>query len=303
MSIRDRGLAVFVALIWGLNFLAVRVALDVFPPFFLAALRYLLVAVPVILLVPRPQVAWRWLLGYGLGFGAAHFGLLFLAIDLGMPVGLSSVVLQMGAPMAIGLAVLLLHERPTRRGVVGAAIAACGLCVIGAERADNGAPWLPFVLTVLAALGGALGSLASRRAQPDSPLRFALWMTVVPPVPLLALSAVMEGPDAGWQAALGAVTSGAVGPLVALGYIVAFGTVVSAALWSRLLKHHPVAAVTPYAMLTPVVGMAAAWLVLDEQPSPLSLLGAVTVLVGVAVGMVRQASARAPDPVPDLAPR
>ncbi|MGL5929679.1 MAG: EamA family transporter [Dermatophilaceae bacterium] len=302
MSIRDRGLATLVAVLWGLNFLAVRVALDAFPPFFLAALRYLLVAVPVVILVPRPKAPWRWLVGYGLGFGVLQFGLLFLAIDLGMPTGLSSVVLQAGAPMVIALGVLLLGERPTRRGVLGAVVAVAGLCVIGAERAGGGS-WLPFALTLLAALGWALGTLSSRLAQPDSALRFALWMTVVPPVPLLALSAAMEGPVTGWRAMVDATTTGAAGPLVALGYIVVLGTVVSAALWSSLLKRHPAAVVAPFSMLVPVVGMGAAWLALDEQPSVVSLAGAATVLAGVAVGLARRAPAPLAGPVPDLARR
>ncbi len=291
MTTRDKGLALVVAVIWGLNFLAVRLALDAFPPFFLAALRYLLVAVPVVLLVPRPRVPWRWLVGYGLGFGVLQFGMLFLAIDLGMPTGLSSVVLQMGAPMAIALGALLLRERPSPQGVLGAGLAVAGLGLIGWERADGGGPFLPFVLTLFAALGWALGSLSSRLAQPDSALRFALWMAVVPPAPLLALSVVMEGPTAGWDATVEAVRTAAVSPLLALAYIVVLGTVVSAALWSALLKRYPAGVVAPFSMLVPVVGMAAAWAVLGERPSPWSLVGAAVVLVGVAVGMRRRVPA------------
>lgn len=300
MSAKDKTLAILVAVIWGLNFLAVRLALDAFPPFFLAALRYLLVAVPVILFVPRPQAPWRWLVGYGLGFGVLQFGLLFLAIDLGMPAGLSSVVLQMGAPMAIALGALLLHERPTPKATVGAVVAVFGLALIGWERAEGGGPLLPFALTLLAALGWALGSLSSRLAQPDSPLRFSLWMAVVPPVPLLLLSAIMEGPAAGWQALDLAIRSTAYIALLALLYIIAFGTVLSSALWSALLKKHPTGVVAPFSMLVPVVGIGAAWVVLDEQPSPWSIVGAVVVLVGVALGFLRRAPATAPASEPAL---
>jgi drug/metabolite transporter (DMT)-like permease len=101
MTTRDRLLAGLVAVLWGLNFLAVRIGLDHFPPFFLAALRYLVLAVPVVLFVPRPGLSVRWLLGYGLGFGTVQFGLLFLAIDIGMPAGLSSVVIQASAPLTV----------------------------------------------------------------------------------------------------------------------------------------------------------------------------------------------------------
>ncbi len=283
MSTRDRFLAALVAVLWGLNFLAVRIGLDHFPPFFLAALRYLLLAVPVILLVPRPDVPLRWLLGYGLGFGTIQFGLLFLAIDMGMPTGLASVVLQAAAPFTVVLGALLLSERISSRQFGGICLAILGLSIIAVDRAQIAA-LLPMVLTVLAALGWALGSLSSRLAKPRSPLRFTLWMSVVPPLPLLALSAVMEGPSAGWIA-LGESLSPQGWPgLAAMAYIVLLGTVVGSGIWTALLKRYPASTVAPFSMLVPVVGIAAAWLALNETPSALSLAGGTVVIAGVLVG-------------------
>ncbi|MFC8228986.1 EamA family transporter [Streptomyces sp. NPDC057287] len=283
MTARDRMLAVLVAVLWGLNFLAVRVGLDHFPPFFLAALRYLVLAVPVVLFVPRPGVPLRWLLGYGLGFGVAQFALLFLAIEQGMPSGLASVVVQASAPFTVLLGALLLRERVTGRQLAGIGLAVLGMAVIAVDRART-APLLPLVLTVLAALGWAFGNLASRQAKPEYPLRFALWMAVVPPVPLLALSAVMEGPGTGWRA-LGA----AFGPdgwpsLVALVYIAVLGSVVGSGIWTALLKRYPAGVVAPFSMLVPVVGMAGAWLALDERPTGWAVGGGIAVVAGVLLG-------------------
>lgn len=284
MSTRDRLLAVLVAVVWGLNFLAVRVGLDYFPPFFLAALRFLVLAVPVVLFLPRPKVPLRWLLGYGLGFGAAQFGLLFLAIDIGMPSGLASVVVQASAPFTVLLGVLLLGERISRRQLGGIGLAALGLTVIAVERAQTAA-LLPLVLTLLAALGWAVGNLASRQARPEDPLRFALWMSVVPPLPLLALSAVMEGPTAGWRS-LGetfTASDGWIG-LVALLYIALAGSVVGSGIWTALLKRYEAGVVAPFSMLVPVVGVAAAWLALGEEPTGWALVGGAGVVVGVLAG-------------------
>lgn len=291
MTARDRMLAALVAVFWGLNFLAVRIGLDHFPPFFLAALRYLVLAVPVVLFVPFPDVRLRWLLGYGLGFGAFQFGLLFLAIDMGMPTGLSSVVVQASAPLTVLLGALLLSERVSGRGLVGIGLAVLGMVAIGVDRAQA-TTLLPMALTLLAALGWALGNLSSRLARPSSPLRFALWMSVVPPVPLLALSAAMEGPTTGWVA-LGA----ALGPqgwpgLAALAYIVLLGTVAGSGIWTALLKRYPAGMVAPFSMLVPVVGIAAAWLVLSERPSVLALAGAALVIAGVGVGTLPGAAGK-----------
>lgn len=301
MSTRDRCLAAFVALLWGLNFLAVRIGLDHFPPFFLAALRYLVLAIPVLLFVPRPDVPLRWLLGYGMGFGVMQFGLLFLAIDVGMPAGLASVVLQAAAPFTVVLGALLLHERISRTQFAGIGLAVVGMTVIAVDRAQLAA-LLPMALTVLAALGWALGSLSSRLANPGSPLRFTLWMSVVPPVPLLALSAVMEGPTAGWVALGDAVSPQGWPGLAAMAYIVLLGTVVGSGIWTALLKRHPASTVAPFSMLVPVIGMAAAWVALDEVPSLLALLGGAVVIAGLVVGTPRTPAAAPPESPPQDTP-
>ncbi len=94
MTVRDRLLAVVVAVLWGANFIAIHVGLEHFQPLFLAGLRMLVLAVPTVLLVPRPRVPLRWLVGYGLGFGTVQFLFLFLGMHAGMPTGLASLALQ-----------------------------------------------------------------------------------------------------------------------------------------------------------------------------------------------------------------
>lgn len=84
MSFWDRLLALTVVVLWGCNFLAIRLGLDHFSPFFFAGLRFAIIAVPVLLFVPRPAVPLRWLLLYGAGFGFAQFAFLFWAMEAGL---------------------------------------------------------------------------------------------------------------------------------------------------------------------------------------------------------------------------
>jgi O-acetylserine/cysteine efflux transporter len=58
---RDTALAVLVALIWGTNFVAIRSGIDAVPPFLFLAMRFVVVCVPAVLLVRRPQLPWRGL--------------------------------------------------------------------------------------------------------------------------------------------------------------------------------------------------------------------------------------------------
>lgn len=274
-------LAASVAVLWGLNFIAIHASLETFPPLFLVGLRFLVMAIPTVLLVPRPQVPLRWLLGYGLGFGTFQFIGLYLGMDAGFPVGLASLVLQASAPFTVLLGAWLLRERVTSRRALGVAVAVAGLAVVGVSRASASDTWWPFLLVVLGGLGWAFGNLSSRLAQAEHPLRLTLWMSVVPPIPMFALSLVVEGPGRISDALVASVEPDALPAWAGLAYTVVLGTVVGSGIWVWLLSRHPAGVVAPFSMLVPVVGILAAWILLAEQPAPLEVLGGLLVVGGV----------------------
>jgi drug/metabolite transporter (DMT)-like permease len=290
VSLRHRLLAGLVAILWGGNFIAIHVGLEHFPPLFLAGLRFVVLAVPTVLLVPWPQVPLRWLVGFGLGFGTVQFIFLFIAMDIGMPTGLASLVLQASAPFTVLLGALLLRERISARQGIGIAIALLGLATIAVSRAPVAAV-LPVLLTLLGALGWAFGNLASRLAAAPNPMHLTLWMTVVPPVPLLAMSLVWEGPSAGWEALRTAVTPDGLPGVVALGYIALLGTLVGSGIWVGLMRRYPAGVVAPYSLLVPVVGIGLAATLLGERPSVIELVAAAVIVGGVLLGTPKPAPA------------
>ncbi|WP_151526845.1 EamA family transporter [Serinicoccus kebangsaanensis] len=296
MPLRHTLLAVTVAAVWGLNFLAIHASLEHFPPLFLVALRFAVLAVPAVLLVPRPAVPLRWLIGYGLGFGTLQFFGLYLGMAAGFPAGLASLVLQASAPFTVVLGVLLLRERLTWRRAAGVAAAVTGLAVVGLSRAEA-TSWVPFLLVVLGAFGWAVGNVCSRLAAAPNPLHLTLWMSVVPPLPMLAVSLLVEGPEQIGSALVTSVDASAVPAWLGLAYTVVLGTVVGSGIWVWLLARHPAGVVAPFSMLVPVVGMTAAWWVLGERPVPLEVAGGVLVVAGVLW------AARGPAPVPPPATR
>jgi O-acetylserine/cysteine efflux transporter len=286
VPVRDRLLALVVAVVWGLNFPAIAVALEQFPPFFLVALRFALIAVPTLLLVRRPAVPVRWLLGYGLGFGVLQFVFLYLAMDLGMPPGLASLVLQSSAPFTVLLAGLLLREQLTGRQLVGVGLAMAGLIGIAVHRAglNGGAALVPVLLTLCAGLGWALGNLCNRQARAAEPFRLMLWMTVVPPVPMLLASWALEGPTAVVDSLSGLDQRQGLLALAGLAFTVLVATLLGSGIWTALMARHPSSTVAPFSMLVPVVGIGSSWLLLGDATSgPEVALGAV-VIVGVLLG-------------------
>src|SRR4029077_13649986 len=108
----------------------IKVALTEVPPFTLAALRFFVAAVPVVFFVRRPSMPWREVVAYGCAIGVCQFGLLFLGLKLGMPAGLSSLVIQMQVFFTIGLAVAFSGDHLRRHNLVGAVIAVAGMVVL-----------------------------------------------------------------------------------------------------------------------------------------------------------------------------
>lgn len=292
MPLRHVLLALTGAIIWGVNFIAIELSLATYPPFLLAALRFTLTAIPTVLFIPRPHVQWRWVIGYGIGFGVMQFGFLYWGMAAGMPAGIASLVLQASAPFTVLLGAILLKEGLTPLRVVGIGIAIAGLSLVGWQRAEHAA-LLPFLLTLAAAFGWAIGNLCSRRAHTTEPFRLMMWMTVIPPVPLLLLSLLVEGPTRISIALRVALTPASMVPTIGLLYTVLIALVAGSGIWTWLMSRHPASLVAPFSLLVPVFGMTSAWLLLGEGVRTGELVGAALIVGGVLIGTARWGRQRA----------
>jgi O-acetylserine/cysteine efflux transporter len=270
-------LALAVAVMWGLAFVATRMALDVVSPPLLTALRFLVAAVPALWL-PRPRVGWVALIVVGLSLYAGQFLLQFFGIVLGMPPGLAAVVIHTQALFTILFAALLLGERPSRRQWTGTAIAFAGLAVIAATVGHD-LTAIGLCLTGLAAMSFGLGNVLLKRLPGTDTLGLVVWLSLVPPLPALALSAVLDGPRS-WSAMLGAATWREGLAILYLGLV---ATVLAYAIWGWLLRRHAAATVAPFALLVPFVAAGASSVVFGERFSGLRVAGMALVMLGLAV--------------------
>jgi len=103
-------LAVFVALIWGFNFVVTEVGLGLFPPLLFSAMRFAVAAFPAVLFLNRAGIGWRWILSIGFIMGVVMYSFLFIGMKAGMPAGLSSLVLQIQVVFTLLLSSLWLRE-------------------------------------------------------------------------------------------------------------------------------------------------------------------------------------------------
>ena len=291
MRPKDLGLVLLVILVWGVNFAVIKVGVVGIPPLLLGALRFMLAAFPALLFLKPPKVPLRLYLAYGLTISVGQFSFLFSAIHLGMPSGLASLVLQSQSFFTLLLAAWWLQERWQANQMAGLLLAAVGLVLIGSasstvQGATQGGsmPLLGFLLTIAAAVMWACGNIVTRavgRYGPMNQLAFVVWASVVPPLPFLALSAWLEGPDAMLQA-LQHIDLAAV---AAIAYLAWAATLLGYGLWTHLMSRYPTNRVAPFTLLVPIVGLTTGWLVFGEALRPIHFAGGALLMAGLLVNV------------------
>ena len=299
MTLRDTLIAILVVTILGANFVAIKIGLETTPPLLLCGLRFALAAIPAVLVIRPPRAPVPLVIGFGLALGVGQFGLLFTALRLGMPAGLSSLLIQVQVPFTVALAWLLLNERPRGIQVLGGAVALVGVAMVGLGRA-GGAPPGPLLLVIAAALAWACANVIAKRIGRVDMLALMVWGSFATTPPLLILSLIVEGPGA-----LATLAHPSWSALASIAFQAYPTTLLAFGLWSRLLTRYKAATVTPFALLVPVAGILSTHLVLGEPLSADILAGGSLILAGIAlsIGVRRSAGTTAEIPVPRQAPQ
>ncbi|GAB3862216.1 EamA family transporter [Nocardioides maradonensis] len=280
MSRRDCLLATLVAAIWGVNFVVIDWGMGAVPPLVFVAIRFTAVLVPAVLLIPKPDLPWRTIVGVGAFMSLGQFAFLYVAMDRGMPPGFAGLVLQAQVVLTILIAAVVLKERPTAAQAIGVALGVTGLVVVGLGRGGH-VPLVALVLCLLGALMWAIGNVVSRASGATGGLALTVWSALVVPVPVLVLAVALDGPHTV------AVASHAFGvkALVSTLYTAGLASLTGYAIFNGLLARNPSSAVVPWVLLVPPVSIGSAWLLLGERPSVAELAGGALLVVGVLVTM------------------
>jgi O-acetylserine/cysteine efflux transporter len=277
MKPADIFIAVLVAVIWGLAFVASRLALDEFSPELMTTLRFAIAAIPCLFL-RKPGVSWPLLIAISGSLFLGQFLAQAYGIAQGVPVGLTSAIVQSQALFTIAFAAALFREMPTRTQTVGIAIATSGLLMIcGTVGYDFSVG--AFAIIMICPISFAIGNLLLRRAQHAPMYDLFAWLCLAAAVPLLALTLVSNGVQPTWVA----LTQMSLQGLVCMLFLGGISTSIAYWLWGRLLRDYPAAQVVPFALLVPFVGSAASSIVFGETFGPLRLAGMITVIAGVSI--------------------
>lgn len=280
MTIKEHLLAIAVVLVWGFNFVVIRWGIEDVHPVTMTMLRFLFTAIPMVFFVKKPDVSMRYIFSYGIIFGAGVWGLANIAIFLGTPAGIASLLLQMSPFLSVLAAVFVFKETLKYKQWIGVTIALLGFTTICVFKSDN-LSYLGMVLMLLSAILWTICNIIIKVAKPKDVLSFTVWSSLFVPLPIILISfayALFNGIEfntlvqvpniKGWIS------------IVFQAFIV---TLLGYTIWTHLISKHGLANVTPYSLLIPISGLFFAWLFYEETLSKVELVGSGLVLFGLSL--------------------
>ncbi len=285
MPITHLLLALVVVIVWGFNFLFVKLSLEEFSPLFLCALRFLLASVPAVFFIKPPVgVPFRLIAWYGLIAFAMQFSFLFMGLYVGMTPGMTSIVMQVQIFFSLFFAIVFLGERPKVSQIAGALVSFTGIALI-ASNFEKSNSLLGFIFILAAAASWGIGTLITKKVKNNSGrTMFALviWGSLVAVVPMLLLSLIFEGPQSMLYTYHHVTWVGASSLL----YTVYGSTLVGYGIWNWLLSRYPVGVIVPFTLLVPIVGVLSSVLILAEPFEAWKLLAGLLVIGGLCINLL-----------------
>ncbi|MCZ4372900.1 EamA family transporter [Vibrio diazotrophicus] len=286
MSVRDRFLALAIVLVWGVNFVVIKVGLQGMPPLLLAGLRFAFVALPAIFFIKRPQVPLKWLVAYGLTINFLQFSLLFWALKVGMAAGLASLLLQAQAFITLGFGVLLLKEKVRIHNMIAVSVAGAGIYLLAAAQGHDSTSLTLFTLVLIigAAAFWALGNIVNKvimQRYPVPTMSLIVWSALVPMVSFFISSYVIEGPELIAESLVNIEWHN----VFSIVYLSLLATILGYGGWSYLLSRYETSMIAPLSLLVPVFGLLSAWILLGESLSLYQIIGVIVIAMGLVINV------------------
>jgi drug/metabolite transporter (DMT)-like permease len=263
--------------IWGSTYLAIRYALESYPPFLLAGMRFLIAGVLLFVFLRLRGIAapsrrqWR---------NATITGALLLGFGNGMVCfaeqrvssGIAAVAVA-SMPLFAALFSSMYGERPTRREGLGLGIGFIGVVVLNLGNGLS-ASRLGAAALLLAAMCWALGSVWSKRQDmPRGPMNTAAQMLCASVA--LIIVALAAGERLPAHPKLHATLAAA--------YLIVFGSIIAFSAYLYVLRHARPALATSYAYVNPPVAVLCGVMLVGEHVGPYDLAGMAIILLGVGV--------------------
>jgi O-acetylserine/cysteine efflux transporter len=280
MKPADIVLVLIVMVIWGLNFVIAKWGLEQFPPIFMIALRFGMVAVLLLpfVRVPKQKLGGIALLSFTLG--CLHFSMMFSGLD-GTDAAAAAIAIQIQVPFAALIAAIVFKDRLGWRRAGGMALAFLGIVIMAGEPRFSD-DLVPLGLVIAASFMWAVANVQIKKLGAVDGFALNAYLGLFATPQLLLASALLEGGQiealknadwVGWSS---------------VAYMAVLVTIISYVMWYRVLRRYTVNQAMPFTLLVPVLGVLSAALLLDEPLTWRVILGGVATVAGVAVIVLRR---------------
>lgn len=286
MSWRHLAALLLVTVIWGVNFVVVKVGLAQMPPIAFVALRFLVVALILLPLIRRPP-RFGPVLAVATTLGVVHFSLMFLGLR-SLDAATAAIAIQLQVPFAALLAALLLNDRLGWRRLLGMAVAFAGVALIAGEPRFEGG-LLPLALVVCAACVWAMANIQIKQlGDAVDVLSLNGWIALLATPQLFVVSALFE------EGQIAAILSADWRVWGSVFYQVLLVTVLGYGIWYHIMRRYSVNQVMPFTLLVPLFGVASGVIFLGERLTVPMLIGGGATILGVAIIVLRRPRMVAP---------
>ena len=281
MSFIHTLLALLVVIIWGVNFIFIKLGLDEFSPLFLCALRFLFASVPAIFFIKPPAVSFKITILYGLVMFALQFTFLFLGMYAGMTPGMTSLIMQVQIFFSMFFAAFFLGEKPNPWQITGAFVSFLGIGLVALHFNSN-ISILGFVFVLAAAATWGIGNLIPKKISNINMVALVVWGCFVACIPMLFIAWAVEGTTSITYSLQHASWIGA----ISLFYIVCISTWVGYGIWNSLIIQYPIGMIVPFTLLIPIVGLLSSVLLLNEPFEQWKLMSGILVVGGLYINVL-----------------
>lgn len=278
----DKMILAAIALIWGFNFVVIRWGIEDLDPLIMTVLRFTIVALPAIFFFKKPNVPMVVIAIYGFLFGGALWGVVNLAVALGTPAGLASILLQFSAFFTVLVGAVFFKEPFPLNKKLGVGIALLGLSIIALSKGTT-FPVIGLFLMLIAATSWTICNAMLKLFKPRDAVAFVVWSSLFVPVPILILSL---GFNSLWGNEVEFATMfqwPSIKGWISILFQAILTTLLGYSVWTSQIKKNGLSNVAPYSLLVPVSGIFFGWLCYGEIYDLQVYIGVILVLSGIAI--------------------
>lgn len=284
-------LVLLVVLVWGINFLFVKFALDEVSPLTLCAIRFVLASVPAIFFIKKPEQT-KVVAAYGIVMFALQFSLLFIGMRIGMTPGMASLLMQVQVFFSILFAAFFLGEIPYIWQIAGAIVSFTGIGIVAAH-VDNQITIAGFLFILAGAATWGVGNLIIKKAPHANMLAVVIWGSFYASLPMVLVALLFNGPQSFVSTYQHLSGLG----LISMLYITYVSTWVGYGVWNWLVSRYPISMIVPFSLMIPIIAMISSVLVLGESFPLWKGVASLFVMGGLCINLLGARFIKVPKPV------